>query len=146
LWKSPPGLILGKVISGGGNMLVGYILLSKGNGSQTLVPQRDALLATAGGALDRLSEDLSSFRDNDHPGLVARLKAIQPSNILVVWKLDRLGQNLKHLIIRADIPERVLPPPRSVSRPHFSNKQQTSMHWQLQSSVIVTHDVGYHDD
>jgi hypothetical protein len=135
LWKSPPGLILGKVISGGGNMLVGYILLSKGNGSQTLVPQRDALLAT-GGDLDRLSEDLSSFRD----------KAIQPSNILVVWKLDRLGQNLKHLIIRADIPERVLPPPRSVSRPHFSNKQQTFLHWQLQSSVIITHDLGYHDD
>jgi hypothetical protein len=136
LWKSPPGLILGKVISGGGNMLVGYILLSKGNGSQTLVPQRDALLATGG--------DL--VRDNDHPGLVARLKAIQPSNILVVWKLDRLGQHLKYLIIRADIPERVLPPPRSVSRPHFSNKQQTFLHWQLQSSVIITHDLGYHDD
>jgi hypothetical protein len=135
LWKSPPGLILGKVISGGGNMFVRYILLSKGNGGLTLVPQRDALLAT-GGDLDRLSEDLSSFRD----------KAIQPSNILVVWKLDRLGQNLKHLIIRADIPERVLPPPRSVSRPHFSNKQQTFLHWQLQSSVIITHDLGYHDD
>ena len=145
MWKSPPELILGKVVSGGGNMLVGYILLSKGNGSQTLAPQRDALLAT-GGDLDRLSEDLSSFRDNDHPGLVARLKAIQPSNILVVWKLDRLGQNLKHLIIRADIPERVLPPPRSVSRPHFSNKQQTSLHWQLQSSVTVNYDLGYHDD
>ena len=91
-------------------MFVRYILLSKGNGSQTLVPQRDALLAT-GGDLDRLSEDLSSFRDNDHPGLVARLKAIQPSNILVVWKLDPLGQNLKYRIIRSDIPERVLPPP-----------------------------------
>ena len=116
-------------------MFVRYILLSKGNGCQTLVPQRDALLAT-GGDLDRLSEDLSSFRD----------KAIQPSNILVVWKLDRLGQHLKYLIIRADMPERVLLPPRSVSRPHFSNKQQTFLHWQLQSSVIITHDLGYHDD
>jgi hypothetical protein len=144
LWKSPPGLILGKVISGGGNMLVGYILLSKSNGSQTLAPQRDALLAT-GGDLDRIYEDLSSFRYNDRPSLVARLKAIQPSNILVVWKLDQLGQDLKHLIIRIDIPGRVLPPPRSVCRPHFSNKQQTSLHWQLQSSVIIAHDLGYHD-
>ena len=91
-----------------------------------------------GGDLDRIYEDLSSFRYNDRPGLVARLKAIQPSNILVIWKLDRLGQDLKHLIIRIDIPGRVLPPPRSVSRPHFSNKLQTSLHWQLQSSVIIT--------
>jgi hypothetical protein len=66
LWKSPPGLILGKVISGGGNMLVGYILLSKGNGSQTLAPQRDALLAT-GGDIDRIYEDLSSFRYKPPP-------------------------------------------------------------------------------
>ena len=117
------GPILGKVISGGGNMFVRYILLSKGNGSQTLVPQRDALLAT-GGDLDRLSEDLSSFRDNDHPGLVARLKAIQPSNILVVWKLDPLGQNLKYRIIRSDIPERVLPPPDLCPGLNFSNKRR----------------------
>ena len=32
------------------------------------------------------------------PGLEACLKALQPGNTFVVWKLDRLGRNLKHLV------------------------------------------------
>lgn len=37
------------------------------------------------------------------PGLQACLKALQPgNNTLVVWKLDRLGQDLKHLVIIID--------------------------------------------
>jgi hypothetical protein len=62
LWKSPPGSILGKVISGGGNMLVGYILLSKSNGSQTLAPQRDALLATGGPRPLALADTIKRYR------------------------------------------------------------------------------------
>jgi DNA invertase Pin-like site-specific DNA recombinase len=35
-------------------------------------------------------------------GLRACLKALQPGNTLVVWKLDRLGRYLKHLINTVD--------------------------------------------
>jgi DNA invertase Pin-like site-specific DNA recombinase len=30
------------------------------------------------------------------------LKALQPGNTLVVWKLDRLGRSLKHLVSIVD--------------------------------------------
>jgi DNA invertase Pin-like site-specific DNA recombinase len=78
-------------------MFVGYMRISKSDGTQTLALQRDAL-ATAGVAPTRLYEDLASGRRDDRPGLTACLKALQPGNTLVVWKLDRLGRNLKHLV------------------------------------------------
>jgi DNA invertase Pin-like site-specific DNA recombinase len=39
---------------------------------------------------------------DDRPGLVACLKALQPGNTLAVWKLDRLGRDLKHLVTTVD--------------------------------------------
>lgn len=78
-------------------MLLGYIRVSKSDGSQTLAPQRDALLA-AGVAPERIYQDLASGRQDDRPGLTACLKALQPGNTLVLWKLDRLGRDLKHLV------------------------------------------------
>jgi len=82
-------------------MLVGYIRVSKSDGSQTLEPQRDALLV-AGVEENRIYEDLASGRKDDRPGLNACLKALQPGNTLVVWKLDRLGRDLKHLVTIID--------------------------------------------
>lgn len=82
-------------------MLVGYIRVSKNDGSQTLEPQRDAMVA-AGVEPNRIYEDLASGRKDDRPGLTACLKALQPSNTLVVWKLDRLGRDLKHLVTTVD--------------------------------------------
>ncbi len=82
-------------------MLVGYVRVSKSDGSQTLEPQRDALLA-AGVEKNRIYEDLASGRKDDRPGLNACLKALQPGNTLVVWKLDRLGRDLKHLVTTVD--------------------------------------------
>jgi DNA invertase Pin-like site-specific DNA recombinase len=82
-------------------MLVGYIRVSKNDGSQTLEPQRDALMA-AGVDPNRIYEDLASGRKDDRPGLAACLKALQPGNTLVVWKLDRLGRDLKHLVTTVD--------------------------------------------
>ncbi|TNC47745.1 recombinase family protein [Rubellimicrobium rubrum] len=82
-------------------MLLGYMRVSKADGSQTLDPQRDALLA-AGVQGDRVYEDLASGRHDARPGLLACLKALQPGNTLVVWKLDRLGRDLKHLVTTVD--------------------------------------------
>jgi DNA invertase Pin-like site-specific DNA recombinase len=82
-------------------MLVGYIRVSKSDGSQTLSPQRDAMIA-AGVESNRIYEDLASGRKDDRPGLNACLKALQPGNTLVVWKLDRLGRDLKHLVTTVD--------------------------------------------
>ncbi|WP_152048728.1 recombinase family protein [Aureimonas psammosilenae] len=82
-------------------MLIGYMRVSKSDGSQTLDLQRDALLA-AGIPPEHLYEDLASGRHDARPGLSACLKALQPGNVLVVWKLDRLGRDLKHLINTVD--------------------------------------------
>jgi len=82
-------------------MLIGYMRVSKSDGTQTLDLQRDALLA-AGVTPERLYEDRASGRKDQRPGLVTCLQALQPGDILVVWKLDRLGRNLKHLVSVVD--------------------------------------------
>src|SRR5262245_1945152 len=78
-------------------MLLGYMRVSKSDGSQSLDLQRDALLA-AGVAFDRIYEDLASGRHDARPGLEACLKALRSEDTLIVWKLDRLGRNLRHLV------------------------------------------------
>jgi DNA invertase Pin-like site-specific DNA recombinase len=78
-------------------LLIGYARVSKADGSQTVAPQRDALLA-AGVGPERIYEDLASGRNDARPGLSACLKALQSGNTLVVWKLDRLGRDLRHLV------------------------------------------------
>jgi DNA invertase Pin-like site-specific DNA recombinase len=78
-------------------MQIGYMRVSKADGSQTVDLQKDALLA-AGIKSEHLYEDLASGRRDDRPGLAACLKALRQGDILVVWKLDRLGRDLRHLI------------------------------------------------
>lgn len=78
-------------------MLIGYARISKADGSQSLDLQRDALVA-AGVAETRIYVDHASGKRDDRPGLLACLKALQPGNTLVVWKLDRLGRDLAHLV------------------------------------------------
>ena len=82
-------------------MLIGYIRVSKNNGSQTLAPQSDAMLQ-AGVEPKRIYQDLASGRHDARPGLAACLKALQPGNTLVLWKLDRLGRDLRHLVSTAE--------------------------------------------
>jgi len=82
-------------------MLVGYARVSKADGSQLLDLQRDAL-TDAGVEPDRIYEDRASGRKDHRPGLDACLKALQPGNTFVVWKLDRLGRDLKHLVGTVD--------------------------------------------
>lgn len=78
-------------------MFIGYARVSKADGSQSLDLQKDALLQ-AGVSEDRIYEDRVSGKSAKRPGLIACLKALQPGNTLVVWKLDRLGRDLQHLI------------------------------------------------
>ena len=67
------------------------------DGSQSTDLQRDALLA-AGVDQVQLYEDQASGKREDRPGLTSCLKALREGDTLVVWKLDRLGRNLRHLI------------------------------------------------
>jgi DNA invertase Pin-like site-specific DNA recombinase len=78
-------------------MLVGYVRVSKADGSQVTDLQRDALLA-AGVDRTHIYEDTTSGRRDDRPGLAACLKALREHDTLVVWKLDRLGRDLRHLV------------------------------------------------
>ena len=59
--------------------------------------QRDALIA-AGVDPVHLYEDQASGMREDRPGLTSCLKALRTGDTLVVWKLDRLGRDLRHLI------------------------------------------------
>ncbi len=78
-------------------MLLGYARISKADGSQALAPQKDALLA-AGVEPGHLYEDRASGKRDDRPGLTACLRALRRGDVLVVWKLDRLGRDLRHLV------------------------------------------------
>ena len=82
-------------------MLIGHVRVSKNDGSQLLDLQKDALIKT-GVNPDYIYEDKASGRKDARPGLEACVKALQPGNTLIVWKLDRLGRDLKHLINLVD--------------------------------------------
>ena len=84
-----------------GPTLIGYMRVSKADGSQALDLQRDALLA-AGVEAAHLYEDHASGKRDDRSGLEACLKALRPKDTLVAWKLDRLGRDLRHLVTLVD--------------------------------------------
>ena len=79
-------------------MLVGYMRVSTDLDRQSTDLQRDALLA-AGVDTRQLFEDRASGAKDDRPGLARVLAFVQPGDVLVVWKLDRLGRSLSHLLI-----------------------------------------------
>lgn len=78
-------------------MLIGYARVSKSDGSQTTDLQSDALL-TAGVKQEYIYQDYASGKKDDRPGLQNCLKALRAGDTLIVWKLDRLGRDLRHLI------------------------------------------------
>ena len=78
-------------------MLIGYARVSKADGSQSLDLQRDALLA-AQVTEDQIYSDKAPGRKDERPGLISCLKAMREGDVLVIWKLDRLGRSLKHLV------------------------------------------------
>src|SRR6202045_750809 len=78
-------------------MLVGYMRVSTDGHRQVLDLQRDALLS-AGVDERHLFEDRASGSRGDRAGLAKALAFIRPGDCLVVWKLDRLGRSLPHLL------------------------------------------------
>ncbi len=78
-------------------MLVGYMRVSSADDRQTVDLQRDALVAA--GVDDRhLHTDKASGARDDRPGLKACIDYLKSGDTLVVWKLDRLGRSLPHLL------------------------------------------------
>ena len=78
-------------------MLVGYMRVSSESDRQTTNLQRDALMAV-GVDSRHLFEDHASGAKDDRPGLAEALAFVRPGDVLVVWKLDRLGRSLSHLL------------------------------------------------
>lgn len=78
-------------------MLVGYMRVSSDSDRQNTDLQRDALLA-AGVDVRHLYEDRASGAKDDRSGLAQALEFVRPGDVLVVWKLDRLGRSLSHLL------------------------------------------------
>mgnify|MGYP003875640415 CR=1 FL=1 len=79
------------------HMLIGYMRVSSDSDRQSTDLQRDALLA-AGVDVRHLYEDHASGTKDDRTGLTQALEFVQPGDVLVVWKLDRLGRSLSHLL------------------------------------------------
>lgn len=78
-------------------MFIGYARVSKADGFQVLDLQIDAL-KKAGVKPAHIYQDHASGEKEDRPGLTACLKALRKDDVLVVWKLDRLGRDLRHLV------------------------------------------------
>ena len=78
-------------------MLIGYMRVSSESDRQTTDLQRDALLAAGVDERHLFQEHLSGAR-NDRPGLKQALKFIKQGDVFIVWKFDRLGRSLVHLL------------------------------------------------
>src|SRR4051812_10535897 len=72
---------------------IGYARVS--TFEQILDLQRDALTAAK---CDRIFTDTMSGNRSDRPGLAQALDYLREGDVLVVWRLDRLGRSLKYLI------------------------------------------------
>jgi DNA invertase Pin-like site-specific DNA recombinase len=74
-------------------MLIGYARVSTQD--QTLDLQTDALKRAG---CENIFTDMMSGATSERPGLQEAMKHLRAGDTLVVWRLDRLGRTLKHLI------------------------------------------------
>ena len=74
-------------------MLIGYVRVA--TTEQNVALQQDALEAVG---CTRLFTDTASGARAERPGLIEALKECRSGDTLVVWKLDRLGRSLPHLV------------------------------------------------
>lgn len=74
-------------------MLIGYARVSTGD--QNLDLQKNALIRSE---CEQIFEDMASGKDAKRPGLKRALRRLRSGDVLVVWKLDRLGRSVRDLI------------------------------------------------
>jgi DNA invertase Pin-like site-specific DNA recombinase len=74
-------------------MLIGYARVSTQD--QTLDLQTDALKQSG---CEKIFTDTTSGAKSERPGLQDAMNHLRAGDTLVVWRLDRLGRTLKHLI------------------------------------------------
>src|SRR5271157_6028469 len=74
-------------------MLIGYARVSTQD--QTLNLQKDALEKIG---CSKIFTDTASGSSTDRKGLEEAIEFLREGDMLVVWRLDRLGRSLKHLI------------------------------------------------
>ena len=74
-------------------MLIGYARVS--TFEQNLNLQKDALKAAG---CEKIFEDHISGAASSRPGMNKAIEFLRKGDTLVVWRLDRLGRSLKHLI------------------------------------------------
>ena len=77
------------------SMLIGYARVS--TNEQNLDLQRDALLNAGVSPKDIYTDKVTGVKA-DRPGLTQAISHLRSGDTLVVWRLDRLGRSLKHLI------------------------------------------------
>lgn len=83
-------------------MLIGYARVS--TQEQTLNLQLDALQKAG---CEKIFKDIEGGAKTDRVGLAEILQYVRQGDVLVVWKLDRLGRSLKHLItVMTDLKDR----------------------------------------
>lgn len=78
-------------------MLIGYIRVSSDNEKQNTDLQKDALIKD-GVDPRHIFEDKISGVKKDRIGLTKLIDFVKEGDTVVVWKLDRLGRSLSHLI------------------------------------------------
>ena len=75
--------------------LIGYARVS--TGEQDVQLQLDALQQEGCDAANIFVDQVSGAR-SDRPGLEACITALKPGDTLMVWRLDRLGRSMPHLV------------------------------------------------
>ena len=73
--------------------LIGYARVS--TAEQNTALQTDALRKAG---CERIFEDMASGAKADRPGLADALAYLRDGDVLAVWRLDRLGRSMPHLI------------------------------------------------
>tara|TARA_B110000977_G_C11007471_1_gene466321 strand:+ start:32 stop:619 length:588 start_codon:yes stop_codon:yes gene_type:complete len=79
-------------------MLIGYMRISSIDGKRQNTDLQMDALSKYGVDQRNIYDDWASGIKDNRKGLLAALKYLQKGDTLVVWKLDRLGRSLSHLV------------------------------------------------